>query len=328
MAAGRCTICGNQEGNRLHTAREMMFGFRDEFDYLECGNCGCLQITDVPENLSKYYPPNYYSFQDPKPRLLREPGRVRRVLRRQLTGYVLHRRRLIGRLALRIRPDWETGPEWTWLRVAGVGLNSRILDVGCGSGQLLLNLRRLGFSDLTGIDPFIGTDAVHQHVTILKRELAEVEGTFDLVMLHHSLEHMPNHADVFTELSRILDPKGCVLIRIPVSGTAAWRRYGVDWVQLDAPRHLILHSVKSLRILAAKAGFEIGKIAFDSTAFQFVGSEQYMKDIPLMDKRSYTVNPTASIFSADDIKSFEAQASILNDHADGDAATFWLRKRH
>ena len=25
-----------------------MFGSREEFDYLECSNCGCLQIIDVP----------------------------------------------------------------------------------------------------------------------------------------------------------------------------------------------------------------------------------------------------------------------------------------
>jgi len=38
------------------------FGLRDEFRYLECGACRCVQLVDVPADLSKYYPPNYYSF--------------------------------------------------------------------------------------------------------------------------------------------------------------------------------------------------------------------------------------------------------------------------
>jgi len=51
-----CKICGNKENNTEYTAREMMFGFRDEFNYFQCNNCQCLQIESFPENISKYYP--------------------------------------------------------------------------------------------------------------------------------------------------------------------------------------------------------------------------------------------------------------------------------
>lgn len=43
----------------------MMFGSRDKFDYLECARCDCLQIEEVPADLSQYYPANYYAFQRP-----------------------------------------------------------------------------------------------------------------------------------------------------------------------------------------------------------------------------------------------------------------------
>ena len=59
----QCKICNNTQGHQLVFAREMMFGFRDEFLYFKCPVCGCLQIADIPKNLSKYYPENYYSFQ-------------------------------------------------------------------------------------------------------------------------------------------------------------------------------------------------------------------------------------------------------------------------
>ena len=56
-----CRICGNTEKNLIHKAQEMMFGTRDEFDYLECSACGTLQIVEIPD-LSCYYPRDYYSF--------------------------------------------------------------------------------------------------------------------------------------------------------------------------------------------------------------------------------------------------------------------------
>ena len=58
-----CRICRNEHGNTSFQAREMMFGFGDEFEYVECAQCGCLQIRSYPADLSKYYPSNYYPHQ-------------------------------------------------------------------------------------------------------------------------------------------------------------------------------------------------------------------------------------------------------------------------
>src|SRR5262245_15424854 len=58
-----CKVCENAEGNRVFTAREMMFGFRDSFAYFECAHCGCVQIAQTTGDLSKYYPEEYYSYK-------------------------------------------------------------------------------------------------------------------------------------------------------------------------------------------------------------------------------------------------------------------------
>jgi len=82
-----------------------------------------------------------------------------------------------------------------------------------------------------------------------------------------------------------------------------------------------------MHLLAQQCGFEVFKTEFDSTAFQFWGSEQYLRDIPLSDKRSYSISPKQSIFSDSDIQTFEARAKLLNTKSQGDQACFYLRKR-
>ncbi len=32
-----------------------MFGLRSEFRYMACSQCGCLQLLDVPDDLSAFY---------------------------------------------------------------------------------------------------------------------------------------------------------------------------------------------------------------------------------------------------------------------------------
>jgi hypothetical protein len=58
----KCAICGNETNNKPFILKEMMFGFRDEFEYFQCSACFCLQIKNIPGSLEKYYPKNYYSF--------------------------------------------------------------------------------------------------------------------------------------------------------------------------------------------------------------------------------------------------------------------------
>ena len=62
MSEVACRVCGDREGNRLHRAREMFEGTRDEFDYVECASCGTLHIREVPDQ-RPYYAGDYYSLR-------------------------------------------------------------------------------------------------------------------------------------------------------------------------------------------------------------------------------------------------------------------------
>ena len=78
-------------------------------------------------------------------------------------------------------------------------------------------------------------------------------------------------------------------------------------------------------VAARRTGFEIESVEFDSTAFQFWGSEQYRRGIPLEDPRSFKHGIENSVFSEADIAGFERASRELNASRRGDQACFILR---
>ncbi len=310
-----CRICGNAAGNRDYSVREMMFGLRQGFAYFQCAVCECLQIRDIPADMAQYYPANYYSMQAP---LAAPKGGFRDSMRRMDA---------LLRLGLVNYGSTKRQEVFEWFRASGIGFDSEILDVGCGRGGLLHELRLDGFRRLTGVDPFIAGDLVYPNgIRIRKGELSDIDGKYDLIMMHHSFEHMLRPQAVLEAALGLLSPGGTLLIRIPVVSSAAWREYGVDWFQIDAPRHFFLHSRKSLGLLAERAGFSVDKVIFDSKASQFWASEQYRKDIPHRSAQSYNENPRSSSFTPAQIRAFAARARAANRAGEGDAGCFYLRR--
>jgi SAM-dependent methyltransferase len=319
-----CTICGNAAGNRLHVAREMMFGTRDSFEYLECRACGTLQLTDVPD-LSRYYPDDYYAFTHA--RHFEFTGWKRRVGAWAVANYYGRRRNRLGRHLAATR-EWapEHFPPSMSDFPLGITTRSHILDVGCGTGLILLALREYGFRNLVGVDAYIDRDISYPNgVRVLKRSLDDTAGPFDLVMFHHSFEHLVDPRATLRRVHEVLSRGRYALIRMPVV-SQAWQDYGIDWFQLDAPRHLFLFTEQGFRDLATSVGFVVDRVSYDSTEYQFWASEQYRHDIPLLDQRSHYINPEASGFTPDQVSSWKRQADSLNTAGSGDQAAYYLRK--
>lgn len=319
-----CRICGNTADNTIHNAREMMFGTRDRFDYLKCGACGTLQLLQIPD-MRAYYPEEYYSFgAETEPTFQRLRSRIAAGLmgRSLLTG-----RGKLGLFLARKRPHIaDKFPAWFRQFPSSLSLDSSILDFGSGSGALLQTLRSFGFRNLTGADAFIEKDIDSGKIKIFKQGLEEVGGQFDLVMLHHTFEHLPEPHTALRHIHRLTKPNGAALIRIPIV-SYAWEKYGVDWVQLDPPRHVFLYTEHAFVSMIEQAGFEVVRITYDSEAFQFHGSEQYRMDIPMNDPRTFRGACEGSIFTQEQYDEWVRLAEKLNTEARGDQACFYLRKR-
>ncbi|MBY0579660.1 MAG: class I SAM-dependent methyltransferase [Burkholderiales bacterium] len=318
----QCRICNNEADNLKYEARESMFGSRDVFDYFQCSKCGCLQIAEFPWDLSKYYGDDYYSYQ-----VKQKQNKARRLLIRMRNHYAVFNRGVLGKLIYDKNPATPSARALRSLYFLRPTRDMHILEVGCGSGILLQSLCELGFRNLLGADPFIDKDIEYGNgLTIRKLYIEEIQGKWDVVMFHHSFEHVPNPRETLQSAGRLLNSGGYCMIRIPTVSSYAWKHYGVDWIQLDAPRHFFLHSCESMGILAGETGLELVDMVYDSTGFQFWGSEQLKRGMSLMDERSYGRNPENSVFSGEEIAGFTRRAEEMNAAGQGDQAVFYLRK--
>ncbi len=206
-----CAICGAIYGTE-HTFREMMFGTRVPFQYWECIRCGFLQIVHVPDDLGSFYPAGYYSFAKPFSAW-------------KLLSYRLHFKAAQFLSPLRKRGGAAFGA----VMRADLQRGARVLDVGCGSGDLVTILRSVGLN-AHGIDRFVGKESAY----IRRATMESVEPGWDLIMFHHALEHMEDQVSVLRYARDKLNHDGTCLVRIPIAAWA-WEHYRSDFAA--APRN-------------------------------------------------------------------------------------------
>lgn len=320
-----CRICNNYNSNKIWVGREMMLGLREEFEYLECSDCGCLQILSVPKDISKYYPSDYYSLNFSPERYFK--GWLKKKVKSYRDYSIITGRLSIGSLLQKVVPNQSI--ELSNFRYAGLKRSFKILDVGSGTGIIPYVFRNAGFVNITGIDPYLECDIEYNNgLVIAKKSLFEIsdEARWDVVMFNHSFEHLADPLEHLNKVRSILTPKGICIIRIPTVSSFAWREYRTNWVQLDAPRHVFLYSKQSLKHLAHNGGFAVEKISYESTPFQFIGSEQYRKNISMHGDEESFFRGNKKLFTRRQLASFKNKTRYLNQSGDADSIAVILRK--
>lgn len=316
-----CKICGNSENNKEFKIKEMMFGFRDEFTYFECSKCGCLQIAKIPENMGKYYPSNYYSFKN----VDKSRNFLKQIFKAKRDKYALFKKDFVGKIISKKYPNML----FDMISRIEINYNSKIMDVGCGTGNFLYSLNKIGFKNLVGVDPYLRESIKEGDVEIYNKSIRKLPDNqkYDFIIFNHSFEHISDQLQTLIKVYKLLSEGGVCLLRMPIKTEYIWDQYGINWVQIDVPRHFFLHTIKSFKLLIGKVDLVIRDMIFDSTEFQFWGSEQYKKNIPLLAENSYSKNPDKSIFTKKEIEEFKKRAKELNIRKQGDQAAFFLTKK-
>ncbi|KHO22029.1 class I SAM-dependent methyltransferase [Mycolicibacterium setense] len=318
-----CRLCGSTGPHPTIEVREMMFGTRELFEYFSCAACDTLQIQDALEgqDLMRHYPPNYYSHSASV-----QPSAFRWLVT-QHDAYKLRGggNRMVGalvkaRVSEGILRVLLGGDVVRMLAELEVERDARILDVGCGTGALLDRMSRIGFNNLLGADPFISADGESSEgVPLMKRDLSEMDGKFDLLMFNHSLEHVPDPVATLKVAHEKLAAGGMCLARVPTTTSEAWTTYRADWVQADAPRHMVIPSRRGMAMAAERAGLRVVRTFDDSNLGQFLGSEAYRRDVAVTDPK------ILRMFGPKQLWEWEKRALSLNQKQRGDQTGFVLR---
>jgi len=230
--------------------------------------CGLLWLDPMPaaEDIGKAYA-EYYTHAAGSD--TQRPTGLRRRLRQMKGAY---QARTYGY-------DSDSGPLWSHVQSRALQLlpvrresadnevrflealpGGRLLDVGCGTGEWLSDMRGRRW-DVEGVEPdqeavqvarSLGLE-VHQGSV---EQQAFPDGGFQAVTLCHVIEHVPDPRATIAECHRILAPGGRLVVATPNSDSLSRRFFGRHWRGLEPPRHLSIFTMQSLSRLLQDVGFE------------------------------------------------------------------------
>lgn len=218
----------------------------DEFVLRRCPRCHLVVTHPRPDDLAPYYAQEYYGKRN-----VRFVGGMEKMVRRFASG----RARRIT--AIYHANQVSSSPP------------GRVLDVGCGRGVLLADLRSLGW-ECEGVE-------MSEHAVQYAREELGLnvdaggfdpdrfaESSFDAVIFWHVLEHLVDVRSALQAALRILKPGGLLVVAVPnfASWQAAWTGY--SWFHLDMPRHLSHFEPTWLRQQLEPMGGDVVRIDYGS----------------------------------------------------------------
>ena len=245
-----CRICGQNKIFSSLVSKDFFLGSKEEYGYVFCPICNSLSIEDIPGDLSDLYK-NYYSFSPPSPISW---------LKFQIYKYIISKSNFISKFFCSILQNQEDLPIKS-IEPIKIQKNSRILDVGCGSGTLLCLLDKMGFNNCIGIDPYLEKDINYSTgLSIKKQDFFDLNEKFDLIMFHHVFEHFSNPKDVIKQVHKLLSKNGICIIRIPDVDSYSFSRYKENWFSIHAPFHLFLPSKNAMEMLVKDTGLIIEDI--------------------------------------------------------------------
>ncbi len=235
-----CPLCGAAEARTRYRVRDRLFRTtKDQFEVVACEKCGALYLWPRPtaEQLARYYPEGYWW------RSGSEGGAARRMEGAYRSAVLRDHIRFVTA---------ALGPP-----------PAKLLDLGCGSGDLIAAISRRGYW-CAGMDYSLPALKAAQSQG-LPAVLADYHdapfrpGSFDAVSMFHFLEHVADPACAIDFARDALRPGGSLIVQVPNADSLQRAVFGARWSGLDPPRHLIDFRRRDLEQLIEGRGFRIGR---------------------------------------------------------------------
>ncbi len=154
-------------------------------------------------------------------------------------------------------------------RVVGtLGGPEKILEIGCSTGALIVDLNKQGYKNVVGVD--INEDAIAiaksegvSNVEVVDGEvLPFADGTFDLIIACDVLEHIEDEGRVLLEWGRVLKPGGIFMITVPAF-MFLWSGHDVE------NAHYRRYTARMLRNTLEQNNFTVERVTYWNT-FLFI----------------------------------------------------------
>jgi 2-polyprenyl-3-methyl-5-hydroxy-6-metoxy-1,4-benzoquinol methylase len=221
-----CPVCGRDARHSTFLASDTAFGTNLAAEYAVCRRC---RHTWQPD--SRPEPTMFDETQSPF---------VRRVMEHPLVSHAVYAPRL----------RWLSG------RVP-IGAQTRILDVGCGTGAFLRLAHARYGADCHGVDADAAlAGPVRDDGVVLRTAdfmTYRPAGRFDLITMFQVLEHFSDPRAALDRAMDLLAPGGHLCIETPTGDALARRLFGRYWFPLLPPFHRQIYSDLSLRTALAEA---------------------------------------------------------------------------
>jgi len=283
MNIAKCVLCGEMAEEPVFQACDRLYGISGKYAYAKCPRCKLLYLMSkiTREDIGKLYPSSYVphsyhqacqSFKEPDI----EQKKVKRsmslrLIRSSLTKLI--REHFINRLkGTRIKRDVYNR----------LNSSSRVLDVGCGSGEFLYKLKVEKGCRVFGVDMSEQAVKTANKAFGLKidqgwlEEMSFPEASFDLITAWWFLEHVPNPKTVLNAMNKLLKEDGDLIIGIPNSNSVNTSVFRDRWYHLDCPRHFNLWTPDTFKEMLALHGLTATRIVYDKTPWGLLGSLQYV----------------------------------------------------
>jgi len=266
----RCPVCGGSRRQLVHAdLRDRVFRCAPgKWNLQECSDCGSAYIDPRPTPATIGLAYQVYCTHAPTGGVeYATASRWRRYRIAQRNGYLNRHYGYQLRPAARV-PLWMTDARRRrfesftgYLRFPGAG--ARVLDIGCGNGSFLWQMRSVGW-EVCGVEPDPQSAAYARAAGLdvrdgLLQQQTLPEAHFDGITMIHVIEHLHEPMDTLRRCWKLLKPGGQITVATPNVASRGHQIFGVDWFALMPPTHLVLFTENSLRRALESCGFVVSR---------------------------------------------------------------------